>query len=450
VILKVVLNSKNDQFSFDLKLDLVKNFGCEVLWASNLEELLTFANTHSDIVLFVHNEIANSTLKYEEINKFFINNSLTIPIAVITNNIYASYPNILKTDEKFKKENLNILSPFFVDNKTLNQKESNIQYIPIKIENFLHMQLSHIGCDVYIRLNKKGVDHYVKRLHSNEYFSKEELEKYVNSGLKEFYVTANEHTKFIETLSIELTKSLMSSKKSELDRFNLHSCAYETAILKIKSSEVDLLAMTLVEEAIKSIFNTIEKDDSNEFKNFFEEFNSLNHSYSFCHFYFICLLAKKISTYMDWNSDQSRFTFIYLAFFHDISLTNLELAKTHNTLQDLSASDLEIYLQHANQSALIVEQFKKAPIGISQIVREHHGSKDGLSIESEPSYAISHMAMMFIVLEDYTKSLLELVPRTPENSKKILEIMKVTYMHNNYKTTLEVLTKVAIQSKYFV
>jgi hypothetical protein len=152
-------------------------------------------------------------------------------------------------------------------------------------------------------------------------------------------------------------------------------------------------------------------------------------------------MLNKINKYFNWITPTVREKINYVCYFHDVSLGDDKLSKITSKEEmskaNLSSEQLKLVMYHANKSAEIIEKINKIPIGVSALIREHHGVKTGVGFSEEISSAISPISMMFIVVEDFVSNFLK-VSDNPTDAQ-VLEItnnLENKYTKLTYAETL--------------
>jgi hypothetical protein len=164
-------------------------------------------------------------------------------------------------------------------------------------------------------------------------------------------------------------------------------------------------------------------------------------SYSYAHSYLTCLLLNQIIKSFEWESVSVREKISYMCYFHDISLADDRLMKitSAHDLESLKLSkeDQEKVLSHALKSAEIVDKFSQVPIGVSSLIKEHHGVKSGVGFRTHLSINLSPLSMMFIVVENFVDEYLKkALPPSQEEIAEIFSQMEVIYNKVTYAQAL--------------
>jgi response regulator RpfG family c-di-GMP phosphodiesterase len=189
--------------------------------------------------------------------------------------------------------------------------------------------------------------------------------------------------------------------------------------------------------------------NENEFYKFLENSKHNKNCAAFGISYFCAIISHQLLVHYEWNSDVARDTMLFLSLFHDISLLNPELTKIRNDLdmEKLSAEDRKMVLNHADNSATIVEQFNNVPFGLTQLIREHHGNKDGVGFSQSLSLNVSPMIMTFIVIEEFGLRLMDYVSKNPNKNEKelkrqiknIMNSLEQSFSKLTYQKTVQIL-----------
>jgi hypothetical protein len=318
---------------------------------------------------------------------------------------------------------------------TSDGKNNEAAYLPIPVTYFLNIQETSMGCDVFIRVKKsEGEFQYIKRLNSNDSFNRGEIEKYISQGLKEFFIPKEHFTRFVDYVTDQLTlKFLTPDPNVNATQFNAE--AYDVTRDRISALGIDERTVALVEENIKGMARSL--GDKNALSDYLANLKKNSMSFAYSHSYLTCLLLNKILKSFEWESVSVREKITYICYFHDISVTDDELLKISTQAEmeklELPRDKQALVVNHANKSAEIVDQFPQVPIGVSSLIREHHGVKTGVGFRTSLSISLSPISMMFVVTEDFVSKFLSYP--TPPNKEQMVQIFtelgevynKVTY-----------------------
>lgn len=215
--------------------------------------------------------------------------------------------------------------------------------------------------------------------------------------------------------------------------------------------------VSIAKQNIESMEKELEKEGAlSHFIKFLKDNPS---SFIYVHSYLLSLFLSKMVLSFDWDSRSIREKICYVAFFHDITLLDDELAKVnsdeelyreHTVEYDfssqskikstvLSPEQIEKIKNHASEASLLIEKFPSIPMGVSQIIKEHHGSKSGIGFNDTQSATLQPLAIIFMVTEDFILQFLALKTPSKDEVVKIISQLKDKYNKGSYRKAVLVL-----------
>ncbi len=446
-----ILLIENDQsLSSILRLNITKTLGSDVLLKDSTADAISLIELLGELRLIITRDSIGADTIAQNLSKYLVANSMNIPILVFGKEA-AGCKNFVNIDSAQDWQKI-INSAGVLLGTNIQKISTEVEkFVAVDINYFLNITSTSMGCDVYIKVKKGENDfQYLKRLHSTDQFERDDIVRYIKTGLKEFYISKDHYSDFVNYVTVQLSLKLEDATLKTEDRIQLNSESYEINLDRVSAMEIDSFTMELVDESIKSMQTSLK--DEKALGSFLAQLNANKLSYAYSHSYLSCLILHTIVAQFSWNSDAIKDKITYLAYFHDISLKDEKLLKIHSDLDVrkgmLSSEETQLVLNHANLSAEILEKFSSAPFDVGAIIREHHGSKNGKGFSEGRSISISPLAMMFIVVEDFVTYFLE-IPGTPTNSQlsAILDDLSEIYTKSTYAQTLDALKKIIIPSK---
>jgi len=437
--MKVYVIDYVDQYVLELCLSITKSLGIVTTIETNRPKIEKDFQTNSEPRLVIFNENVFSKDDAEELyRKINIDNGVPVKIMGRSSGL-AEF--VLEVE---LEKNLEIIGNFF---RAQNENKKSGKFLPILLYKLLNIDPHNLGCDLYIKMSKNGKDHYVKRLHATDQFNVDEIQAYINKGFKEFYVPEEQYEVLINILTMELIKTYSMQLPENTDLYRVYCTSYEVILERLKLFGVDELTRNLVDLYIKAI--TISIRNENEFYKFLQNSKQNKNCAAFGISYFCAIISHQLLVHYEWNSDAARDTMLFLSLFHDISLLNPELTKIRSEadLEKLSTEEKKMVLNHADQSAIFVEQFNNVPFGLTQLIREHHGNKDGVGFSQSLSLNVSPMVMTFIVIEEFGLMLMDYVNKNPATNdkelkrqiKNIMNKLEQSFSKLTYQKTVQVL-----------
>ncbi|MBD65445.1 MAG: hypothetical protein CME62_09580 [Halobacteriovoraceae bacterium] len=310
-------------------------------------------------------------------------------------------------------------------------------YIPISINYFF--DIDHTPCDVYIRIKKSNQEYqYVKRLHEQDSFTQEDIQKYISQGLKDFYIPRDYQQYFVTFVTNSLISKL-ENEMSIIDRINTNSHAYEIVKEHIQkvgfSPEITDLAESNIQSMIKSI------QEAPKLANLLKFLFSSKISYAYQKAHLACVIGNFILSKQSWYETRHLSIFTYLSFFSDITLKSTTQMKI-NSMEELDNAKLTkdeymAVLNHAKDAAELLKDYPNTSEYLELIITQHQGMVNGIGFAEEPNEEIHPIARVFIVADFFVKTMLD--SEGPRNKKDILTIMYMKFTPNSYQKIIKVL-----------
>ncbi len=449
---QILIVSQDQVYAQVLRLNLIKFLNVEVVEMGTLDDGMAFLAILPSIDLIVIKTPGFSEYQVGEFLTYLQEKGIFAPVIILGPMTLPVPKNVKfeKNTKDFKYLALKVAGVIGIEFENTKLDELN-DFQSIPIEFFFNINSSSLGCDVYIRIKKSENDfQFIKRLHSNDQFTREDIEKYQSSGLKEFYISKNHFPDFVNYVTDQLIQKLSSNELIGFDRLKLSVDVFEVTKERIRMLGVDEYTKTLVDESIHSMMKSL--SEKNSLAALFQMVKSHQLSYAYTHSYLIALLLHKVIESFDWKSPMIKERLSYVAYFHDISLSDEKhmMVGSQSELKklNLTNSDEELVMKHALKSAEILEKFDELPAGISTIVKEHHGSKNGIGFPEELSISLSPLSMVFIVVEDFVNRFLT-ISHDPklEDLIQIFDQLREKYKKSTYKEAFLALESMTAKSK---
>lgn len=318
------------------------------------------------------------------------------------------------------------------------QKKIIPDYVPIEAKYFY--EINHSPCDIFIRIKKSNSEFdYVKRIHAQDDFEAEDINKYEAQGVKEFYVEKDYQQYFVNFVTTNLIQKLESQNLGIEDRLNLNSAAYEIVKDHILTADIDENITELANTSIKSMITAIRENP--KLGSLLKMLLSSRISYAYQHAHLVCVIGNFIMSKQKWYEEKHLDIFAYAAFFSDITLksvTQMRVNSEHDLkMAKLSDSEKEEVIRHANDAAELLNGTEFYTEYLFIVIRQHQGSKDGLGFPEEPSEEIHPIAKCFLVADAFVKIMLD--PKGPKNKKEILSVLYAQYTNSSYQKIVKVL-----------
>ena len=384
-------------------------FDYTLLLASNFKTALRHLNNDQFALIICANNMEDGTsgevyshLKELSPQTIFVHFGQTTPENISglegfqSHNSKNTYIPLPISPMKFREQILNILRPACI----------NLEPIPafqkIRLSHFL--RFNKVLCNVYLQLSPRK---YVKVINANSIYTKDLIDKYRLRGVNHLYIANNDFEKFeiTQTKSSFLIMDAESMTSEELAKalISTHIIMQDIALDLGFNSEVIELAQRSVDEIIKLV-------DGNP--NIIEIFNRLRlkMDYIYDHSYLLCIACCEILKQTGKCSPQKIQNLCMAALFHDITLTNPNLAMIQDAnseeLKKFSQEEIKQYLRHPFDSADLLSDNEQIVPEIREIIRQHHENIEGNGFPNRlhPS-KLSLYVCIFIVAHDYVSQM---------------------------------------------
>ena len=365
--------------------------------------------------------------------------SLNTPILVI-GAFDHTYKNFLSISEDLKIEAFNQGVLSLLD---LSKEDAHYLKLPkfvnFSVKNFYLMTVS--PCDVYIKLIKKENIEYIKRLHANDNFSKDDLIRYEDLGLTEFFISKVDYEVFLNSLFVQALKNLKKSKTfDESVGVLADSFAISSKLIIELGITPDCVAM--VDQSIHMMKSRIQQTDKLGLLMLKLLHNKM--SYSYRHSYLICAIAYTLLPRMEWGGGDQQAILLekicMVSYFHDIYLQDEKLVKVSSREEvfkgKFTSREIDVINNHANRAATIVQTYPKLPQGVDMIIKQHHGVPNGVGFAEVLTTSISPIAIFFMVVEDFATNILA-IPNPPldivTSMAEAITPLKIKYQMPSYR-----------------
>ena len=425
-----------------LKLNLIKMIGSDVIEMNSSKEAIDLLKILPEMDLIICREVIKNDKTGLNLTEYLTLQKSTTPLLIIGNKISAyDYLFVIEANAQWK--NIVEKATTLLNMGSTNPVQGLPEYVPVSIYYFMNINTLISGCDVFIRVKKNDNEfQYVKRLHANDHFSREDILRYQEGGLNDFFIAKENFTHFVNFVTADLIKKLGDPQITGTKRITLSSDAFRVTQERINSIGIDDHTIYLVEESVASMTTLLK--EQNALATFLKSLKANECSYAYAHSYLCCLILHKIISNFDWQSPQIRDKLAYIAYFHDIALNGSHLTEINNLnnfnnakLNDEERKRIE---NHALESAKIVSKFDKIPQGVDTIIKEHHGSKSGVGFVDSYSATLMPLSMMFIVTENFVDELLKIDGNpTADNMKAIFTKLSLRFNKSTYGQTLTAL-----------
>ncbi|MBT3981637.1 MAG: hypothetical protein HOE90_09815 [Bacteriovoracaceae bacterium] len=323
-------------------------------------------------------------------------------------------------------------------------EKNSPEFFPIDLKFFYNLDSS--PCDVYVRIHKgKGDYQFVKRIHQSDTLDEDSLEKYSTKGVKELYVESKFRLSFTKYFTETLVKKLDDDTLTTAERMKLGATSYDFVAEDLQNLGLTEDNIALASASIKAMSKNVAQTP--KLRSMLASLMSNKASFRYKHCQLLTFITFHIVGNMEWGSKEQTEKLSFVAYFHDIILTDDVEALVH-TIEDFEKFDgskevLDRVKKHAMLASELTKNYPSLPIGADTLIRQHHGTKNGVGFTDHPSAGISPLAVVFIVAEDFVHRLLK---KGVENFDKesALHKMEERFTSSKYRKAIQALREAKI------
>lgn len=310
-------------------------------------------------------------------------------------------------------------------------------YFPIPIVYFKSLKRS--VCPVYSQ-DLDNPKKYNIRLESLKDFNELKINQMIEEGAAFLYVNKYDRLEFVNNVTSELMTTLADESLSEDE-------AVSAADKSVELLSKKLLSIGVTEETIilaKKNMDVMRKNARSypKLARLLERLLSNQTSYLFKHTQILTYVSLHIIKNIDWGNPDQEEKISFISFFHDIVLERDEQAQIKSTRELKEASfnpaERQLVERHAQMAAEFVAKFPHAPMGADQIIRQHHGTLNGIGFSEHFGNNISPISIVFIVAEEFTRIIMKREVG-PFDRKEMLRELKEEFPTSRFQKVISLL-----------
>ena len=308
---------------------------------------------------------------------------------------------------------------------------------PIPIQYFKTIRRS--VCPVY----SQDVDDPKKfnlRIKKYDEFDESLINTMIQEGMTHLYVNKLDRLDFVNNVTSELMSMLEGGDMSVDEEITAADKSMELLTKKIMTIGVTEETVALAKKGMDSLKKNVKTNP--KMAKLLERLLNNKTSYLYKHTQILSYVGLHIISNIDWGNQEQEEKILFIAFFHDIALETDEQAKIKSSLElkksTMEPAQKQLVERHAQISAEFVVKFPHAPMGADQIIRQHHGTLNGLGFSEHFGNNVSPMSIVFIVAEEFTRIILNR-ETGPFDRADMLRELKEEFPTSRFQKVIELL-----------
>lgn len=411
----LVTNKKDWNELYSLNLSVYAD--TEVLSEEHFDDALLIMEEGICINLIVLDAVGVDSLKVDSFCQEIIRNYSFVPMIVLgphANDTASSDRITFLSVQKDLKPLLQCAAKFLGVSAEGMAAKAVPDLYPIPAGHFRY--LKKVNCDVYIRGNPSKANSGFGNITSfNKILNAESkdigviVNQCIAQGIQDFFIPSLDRLKLVNAVSHQMLKLMDSKNSSATDKIKVIDSGMGIVADELLSMGLSPQVAELANVSIESL-SKVTKDFPTLDK-LLTTLLTAKSSYRYRHCQLITYLAYELISAMPWNSEELREKITHAAFFHDIVLPSDKLAMINDAKSfeqaSLTAEEKDLLNMHALQAALLVQSFPCMPLGTDTIIKQHHGSKNGIGFATSFPGDLLHLSMLFLIAEDVATYIFE-------------------------------------------
>lgn len=259
---------------------------------------------------------------------------------------------------------------------------------------------------------------------------------------KDFYVDKNERLTIVKHITDEIIEQIDESILTQNETITYSEMSFNNLAEHMTNFGMNEESIELSKKAMKTMISITKSNPA--MSKLLTRLLKNNTGYLFKHTQILMFITTHLMDNIDWGSDDQKEKIHFVSFFHDIALATDEQAsiKSESELKKsmITTKEKDLVNRHAQIAAELVSKFPQAPMGVDIIIRQHHGVAHGIGFSEHFSGNISPLAIVFILAEDFTRSILKY--NEEFSTERKIEDMRKRYTTQRFIKIIDVLEKI--------
>lgn len=430
-----------------IKLNLSASNGCKITRVKNLETLSSLLAIEDSYELVIANTTIGNTDVVAKVLDICSKRLPHVPIVFMGHldekHIIHTIYNIPHYEDIYSLISLTAKLLKLISMNNPPRKEDEYFAIPIQLlvssialEDL--WRISTVGDENFYRVALKGENIDAKR------------EDWKKNGLQKLYIESKNTLAVTENITLSILEKINSNKLSAheaLATTNLLIASIAKDQRLIDSlSDTTKKAITDASKKMENVVKSIVSEFPPELKNLVDQMNRSKNNYIQNHIVLVTYFAQEICRQESWYSLETASKLFMLIYFHDIILVpiyekypdaprNDYQLKTHDKL---SKEEIETVSLHPHLASQLVKKLPSMPIGLDQLILQHHGNFSGVIDLAPPKEEIAPLAKVVYVAEHFAHALMNrTIPLDEKEYKDLLDALSNRLQKKSYQKLLK-------------
>lgn len=322
-------------------------------------------------------------------------------------------------------------------------------FYPIPIRLFFN--LDKVSCDVYFKVkkSKNETEHLLILPKEGKVWPR--IKKYMDEGVRNLYVDANQRLNFINAASEQLIEVLESDDACLEEKVDALEQGIELSAEHLMNSEVaseEIVRISKVcVKTVSEVFEAIPR-----LNKLLSTMLANKSGYLYSHSMVTTYVANHIVRNISWGGESHIEKLNFVLFFHDMYLVQIYNSYPHLRFEEellfseeLTEKEKETVLNHAKLAGEVIHKFPQCPLGADQLIKQHHGVTNGVGFAIKYRDDISPLAKVVIIAEHFAEEVFKAKNEDKDFSKQFaIAVLKERYGKPSYNKIVDHLENIEI------
>lgn len=393
----ILIFTKNPAFRALVEPECKNRSGFAPVVHDKVEELEAMIDLLSEIELLIIDGSADK----ESLTSFL--NQLPLKSTTL-NHVLLYCDESLPTTLSLKSFSQKDLETFMTQVKEILGTQKVEGWISVPVESLLHFK--KVPFDLYVKI---GSDSYVKRIPAHEEIDASTIEAFQKKEILDLHFEKVHNKDFSQMLINNMINRVDATYGTIDEALEVRTQVYTT----VREIAMGLGLVPRVMEVCDSMIEEIGKEavkEGSTFSRYLERLKTredLTFQYRFIELSaFIGAQLLMAMDPLEWEQEVKRL--VFAVFFCDISLKDPDLIHVLDqaSYDKLSPTKQKQVLDHARQAAELVVKHQSAPLDIAIVIKQHHGSPDGVGFPAKKSPHLTKLTKCLIISQELAYGLL--------------------------------------------
>lgn len=451
---KTLVVSDNDFLNQLYIINLEVYLGTKVLVVPSPQKAIELINQGELYDLIITMSMINgqdsATMLYECIN-VLVKTDKGNPSLVAIGNLQRELPDVSVVQSSYQLETLLRLCAKVLGVTSKSMASQTVSdYFPVEIQFLMH--LGTVPCQVFLQIRKNSEENTYAIIAKKGSPLSQELKKFSSEGITHLYVNKLDRLVVTNQISSVICSFIKNSEKLDIVKKSAAlGAGFDFVASDFCHSPEAAQDVINIANACTKVMEEISAEAPG-LRSLLQILNSNKNGYIYTHSILASFIASHIIRKVSWGGEGHIEKVNFVLFFHDIILAPVYLKYPDLKYEEdllfselLSDNEKELVLNHAHMAAELVTTYRRAPLGVDLLIKQHHGMTSGIGFAIEFKDDISPLSKVVLVAEAFVEEYMKGKDNDPDyqiDLKTIIPALIEKFKKHTYKKIIETLESI--------